>query len=272
MIKSEERRALEADIRKTYETAMNTALDIVKEEFGFVDKDTFAEAANDSKFVGCMQANIRGLQLHYNECYRRLEELEKREEYFGMHAYANQLDMIAGLLSCRDICHYPFSGVDFYWARIFQRTFFEDMAFDGKDYPDNWWDIETYTHKKREEIISLMKKIGIIPLFARIELLSGDAEVSKPSNRFNNKYTTLLVKGGHDILDYLRRRFKDEELEYGTILAVDPSNPRSELIQGICERGYTMTGAIEGTGIIAPFSMELKNIYIFRKGEYPLIT
>ncbi|MBW3011247.1 hypothetical protein KY326_03445, partial [Candidatus Woesearchaeota archaeon] len=106
---------------------------------------------------------------------------------------------------------------------------------------------------------------------AEMEFLFTDAENSNVGNDFNNPRTTLLVKGGHDILGYLERRFRKKKLEYGVILAADVANPRPELIEGMCHRGYTLTGAVEGTGVIAPFSMELRNVYIFQKGRPPII-
>lgn len=267
MDKSPERKALEKDIQDTHDTAMKKTRELVELQFGFCDDDAIEEAMSDPAFVRLMEERISELQKHYMGCYRSLEELEEREGWPAMKAYANRLDYLEQFLPCRRFCHYPFSGVDFYWARVFDRIAFEDMAFDGREHPDNWWDAETYTEKRREEIIALLKRKKIIPENADMRFLAGDAFQGRPDNQFNTLEATLLVKGGHDVLGYVNKRFADEELKYGSVVAVMAANSPDDLIGGLQERGYTMAMAITGTGLTAPFGMDLKDIFIFRRSD-----
>jgi hypothetical protein len=238
-------------------------MQMVKEEFG----GDFKEALGDGLFVSRMQERVRPIWQIYRQGYRKLEDLEKREGYPAMSAYAEALDDIAGHLPAenRAFCHYAFSGVDFYWARIFDKVVFEDIAFDKEELPTMWWEPETYSSERRAEIISTLKAQRVMPESAVMQFLAGDAEIPGDDNQFNNPGATLLVKGGHDFIGYVESRFGESNLQYGAVIIVSPSNPIEKTEERLAQDGYHKKASLDGIDCLAPYAMELKDIHIFLK-------
>lgn len=264
--KSKERIELEKEIKDLHKISLDIAMEMVQDEF----EGNLEAALSDDSFVHKMQESVRTKWEVYRNGYRRLEDLEEREGYPAMHTYASELDLIAEQLprQNRVFCYYPFSSVDFYWARIFDRIVFEDISFDQeKEIPTMWWDPETYGFNRRTEIISTLRTQGVISSSAIMEFVAGNAEIDRYENQFNNQQSTLLVKGGHDVLGYVGTRFKDKRLEYGAIITVTSTNPLRDMEDRFAEDGYRRHVSIEGKGFLAPYSMELKDIHIFLKNS-----
>ena len=128
MQKTKERTQLETEIIEAHKNSLDIAIQMVQEEFsGDLEK-----ALSDESFVSRMQTNVIVTSQAYRQGYKRLEELERNEGYPAMGAYAEILDEIAQYLpeDRKETCHYPYSGIDFYWARIFKKVIFEDTGFD----------------------------------------------------------------------------------------------------------------------------------------------
>jgi hypothetical protein len=128
--KSNERIKIEAMIRGAHNNALNIATQMVHDEFN----GNLEEALGNELFIKKMHNSVKESWETYRRGYKELENLEAREGYVAMFAYAKELDSIAAHLpqETRTLCHYPFSGTDFYWARIFRKSYFEDTAFDSK--------------------------------------------------------------------------------------------------------------------------------------------
>lgn len=285
MQKSEERVELEKKITDAHECCFDIATDettikdivtdkdivteIVRDEFGGNDEAASSSNLLQESFFRKMHERTRKLQQVYINGYRQLEDLERREGYPAMLAYAALLDSIAEHLprQNRVFGYYPFSGVDFYWARIFEKLVVcEDIGFDEKEQiPEMWWGVETYGAKKRQEIISILKSQGIIPVSSNVEILSGDAGVDRYDNRFNNQQSTLLVKGGHNVLGYIETRFQGRHLEYGAIITASSFNPLRDMEHRFAKDGYRRHASFEGGEFLAPYAMELNDIHIFLK-------
>lgn len=264
MKKSTERIALEQDIHEAHNQALDVALQMVEEEFdGDMDKAT---QSND--FIQRVQARAQELRDKYLYSYRELEMLEQRENYPAMWEYARILDTVAQNLPehLRHNCYYPFSGTDFYWARIFSKLTCEDIGFDQQEQIVNmWWGAEAYSERKREEIISLLKKLNIIAPNTDIQCVSSDVEESQKFFESSRSDIALLIKGGHDIIGAIKTCFGGRVPEFGAIITVSSANPIQELTAYLKDCGYQHTFSHQGTDWIAPHSMELRNIHVFLK-------
>src|SRR3989339_468174 len=240
MQKSNQRIQLEKKIINAHQDSIQIAMNMMNKEFN----GDFDKALADDSFVSRMQNKVKQIWDVYQQGYKRLELLEKDEGYLAMGECANLLDEISSHLpnDSKKVCHYPCSGVDFYWGRIFDRVIFEDIAFNQDKMPNMWWDVETYGYKKRQEIIKTLKSQRIIPQLANLEFITGDAEKLNAGNRFNNR----LVK-------------------YGTIIIVNPSNPLKEIESKLKYDDYFKKISLEGTDWLIPYSMELQDIHIFLK-------
>ena len=263
MQKSNQRIQLEKKIINAHQDSIQIAMNMMNKEFN----GDFDKALADDSFVSRMQNKVKQIWDVYQQGYKRLELLEKDEGYLAMGECANLLDEISSHLpnDSKKVCHYPCSGVDFYWGRIFDRVIFEDIAFNQDKMPNMWWDVETYGYKKRQEIIKTLKSQRIIPQLANLEFITGDAEKLNAGNKFNNPFTTLLVKGGHDFLGHIQSRFKNRLVKYGTIIIVNPSNPLKEIESKLKYDDYFKKISLEGTDWLIPYSMELQDIHIFPK-------
>jgi len=261
MQKSTKRIQLESEITQAHNDSLAIAMRMVKDEFN----ENLEKALSDASFVSRMQSQVRQAWRVYREGYKRLEDLEKKEGHPAITACANVIDEIAGYLPNinKKVCHYPFSGVDFYWARIFDRIVFEDSGFDQYELPTMWWDPRTYSSEKRQEIITTLKAQKIIPESAILEFVNRDSAIPKSDNKFNNSITTLLVKGGHDFLGYVKSRFGNTSLEYGAIITVTATNPLGDIEKRLKRDGYNRIASLVGTNFLIPYAMELKDIHIF---------
>lgn len=265
MKKSNERITLEHRIRNAHKESRTIAEQMIIDEFG----GDFDKALSDNEFIGRMHKRVKEKWAEYTTTYRELEKLEEKEGYPAMHLYAEQLDLIANNLpeQNKEFCYHPFSGVDFYWARIFKKIVFEDIAFDKTECQNMWWDAETYSLKRRDEIISTLKKQKIIPDSTSIKFLTGDAEIYRPDNQFNNKESTLLVKGGHSATGYIQARYNEEQLDFGAIIIVSAAESLKELNKFFSANNYYKQFSLKGKNFIAPYAMDLVNIHIFLKNN-----
>jgi len=259
MPKSKERTDLENKIRKACKDTWDTGMQIIQEKFSGDAK----AAMKDKSF----QKKTNNLLKNYLKGHDELESLERKEQYPAMFAYANQLDFIAEHIPKRNrkFCYNPFSGVDFYWARIFDKTVFRDIAFDDDEHPKRWWGAETYSIGTREWILNTLKKLKIISHKADMKFVSGDANKKQEDNHFNNYETTLLVKGDYNVIEYLNKAFKDDRLRYGAIIVVNPANPLEEITDKLAKEGYKKKKSLKGIDTLAPYTMDLKNIHMFIK-------
>jgi hypothetical protein len=267
MEKSEERIKIEDEIENAHNNALGIAMQMVQDEFG----GELEAALADQSFIERMQNKVIEFWEIYRRSYTRLEDLEAREGYPAMLRYANELDLIAKHLPWlnRVICYYPFSGVDFYWARIFKKVVFEDSAFYDKDKPLNasnvWWSLETYSAEKRDEILAIMKKINVFSKNVCMEFLSEDVETCKDPNKFNNRQSTLLIKGGTDVLGYVESKFGNESLQYGCMIIGSSANPLSDMEDKFAQYGYYKHFSFDGEDFVAPYAMRLKDVHVFLK-------
>lgn len=261
MPKSLERVQLETTITRAHSDSLSLAMRMVQDEF----QGDLEKALSDELFVSSMQNKIKEIWQVYRQGYRDLEQLEQKEGYLATAACAKVLDEIAVHLSTnmKKSCYYPFSGVDFYWARIFDKVTFKDICFDQDELPNMWWDSETYGSGRRQEILATLKTQGIISEQAILEFIVGNAEIPSTDNQFNDTAQTLLIKGGHDFLGYVESRFGSERLTYRAIITVAAINPLRDIEKRLTQDGYTRKASLEGTDYLIPYAMELRDIHIF---------
>jgi hypothetical protein len=265
--KSDERIKIEAMIRNAHQSALNIATEMVQDEYhGDIEK-----ALANEFFVERVHRKVEKQWEIYRKSYKKLESLEAREDYVAMFAYAKQLDVIAECIpqKTRNICLYPFSGTDFYWARIFRKSYFEDISFDSEvKLPTMWWSREDYTAEQRQHIVLLLKELKIIPRDADLIFFSRDSDSRRDVNIFNNSNSTLLIKGGNDVLGYIKKRHKNKVLNYGAIIAqCSTCATQKDLEDRFSQDGYYQRLYLEGQDLVAPYAMELKDIYLFLKED-----
>lgn len=263
MRKSKERRELERNIREAHEESFNKAMQMVEEEFG----GNVEDAIEDKDFVQRMQASVKQLWAKYLAGYEKLEELEQREGFPALARHCRIFDRIALSLpsESRQFCYYPFSGTDFYWARIFQHLFCEDIGFDNESIPNMWWGEEDYSKENRDRVLGLLKKLSVVPEEHEVVCVRSDAERSGWGNAYNLPSYTMLVKGGHDVVGFIEKRFQDIELNYGAILTASSANPHKKLRAYLSSRGFEQVLWHPGTSWIAPYAMELRRVAVFSK-------
>lgn len=201
----------------------------------------------------------------YQKSYKELEQLEIKEGFPAMQQYAAELDHLKDFLQKQNRTkgYYPFAGTDFYWARIFDQTVFEDIGY-WKTYDQHmWWKPSAYQQPNIEESLHLLAQAGVIENKDNIQLIVGDANRTRNENDFNNKDYTMIVKGGHSVLPFISKRFKKEQLKFGAIIVVSPSDTHTELINGMAERDFSCIYHEKGERFYAPFSMGMQQRYIF---------
>jgi hypothetical protein len=269
MQKFQERIRLENKIKNAHDQAITVAMRMVEKEY----KGDLEKALVDKPFVSRIQNKVKETWEAYRNGYEELEKLEAKEGYPAMFAYARQLDLIAEHLpqQTRIHCYYPFSGVDFYWPRIFKKVIFEDIAFYEEEKPQNtsdviqymWWSLETYGVKKRIEIISKLKSLKIIPQSVIMKFVAKDADVSGNIFAFNNKQSTLLLKGGSESLEYIEKQFNRRPLEYGGLIIEIPVNQLKNTEERLARDGYRRSYYLKGNDFLPPYAMPLKDVCIF---------
>lgn len=263
MKKSKERINLEKMIKISLENSLNIFQQMVLEEFN----GDLEAAFGDESFISRMHNKVRYNWDLYKNSYRKLEDLESRENYVAMFDYARQLDIISCHLPSQNriFCHYPFSAIDIYWARIFQQIVFEDSGFDSEiELPTMWWNAEDYGKERRNEILSTLRKLNIIPVTTIINFLSHDAEIGGDVNNFNNTQSTLLTKGT-DFLEFVKIRFSQEPLKYGAIILGSPYNPIDDIEDRLHQDFYYKHFYLKGSNFYAPYPQKLRDVYIFLK-------
>lgn len=279
MDKSDKRRTIEREIKKAHHNSLNVALELLrdelKERYNITLKpaDLFkpeyqshiSQLFSDSSFMGRVRDQTRNHWVLYLDAYCELEALDEKEGHLGMQECAKVLDKISSIIPIqeRQVCYYPFAGVDFYWARIFDKVMCQDIAYDQQSVPNMWWNANVYQTEKRESIIGKMRARKIIPESAVIECSLGDADTAV--ERYNDGKTTLLVKGGHDFLGYIDQTFAGERLYYTTIITVSAVNTTAEIEQRLERDDYHRVKSLKGTNWLIPYAMDLKRINIFRK-------
>ena len=262
MQKSQKRLEIENSIHEAHRSSLETALDMINREFG----GDLERALKDEDFIERMQKKAIKSFRKYREGYNELEELEIEEDFVAIKSCVKLLDEISEHLNGREVCYYPFSGTDFYWARIFKKTIFEDLSYDSKEeIPNMWWDKEQYTKENREKIIESLKINEFIPKTSNIEFSCADSNTSVMAEELNNPHTTLIVKGGHDFLGYIKERYSETNLEYGNIITVNISNKTKPVEEKLDRQGYKKISYFKGIKYLLPFSMELRDINIFTK-------
>ena len=201
----------------------------------------------------------------YQNSYSKLESLEDQEGYSAMKYYSEQLDEIKELIPDKFLenGYYPFAGTDFYWARIFENTIFEDIGY-NQDYVKNmWWSSDKYSQKSLDEIILVLSQQNIIPKNPSIKIITGDSEKDRVDNNYNQENSTLVVKGGHSTIPFLKKRFS--ELKFGTAVFVSPADRAEDLQKEMVNRGYKCISVINDDKFYAPYAMGLGIRYLFLK-------
>lgn len=261
----ETRLIIEKKIKKYHDESYNIGIQLINDEYN----GDMERALLDTVFVERMQATIAKIWNKYLDAYKRLEELEREEGYLATKDYARVLDLIARHLPVeyRKCCYYPFSGIDFYWARIFKTLICQDIVYNKETKCINaWWGMDWYSHDKIDEIISLLKDLAIIPQSSIIKFLSGDAD--ETDIRISDvSCTTLLIKGGHDVLDYLNNKFDESGIIFRAIIIVSSANSLEDMCEYLSNRGYEKTFSDSAVSIVAPYAMNLNEIHIFIKNE-----
>lgn len=264
MEKSPIRIKLEQEIENVHKASLDVAMKMIREEFG----GDMEKALSCQEFITRMHAKIAVERQRYLDAYKKLEKLEIREGFPGMQCYAEWLDRIQNSLQPknRECCYYPFSGIDFYWARIFPRIVFEDIGFDKTSTEKNmWWNFPMYSKRKRDAIFAMLQEVGIIPKLFFMKCISGDAEIERAENDFNSSAVTLLVKGGHDVLGFLEKRFQGNPILFGAIITVSAVHPVPEMEQWLSRYAYIRMFSSDGEDLYVPYAMGLRDIHIFTK-------
>ena len=264
MEKSIERKVIEDHIRISHEKALTLAMELVHKKYG----DNLEAALADFSFVQRVQDEIKTIWTEYLKGYSQLEEIEAKEGYPAMLAYAAQLDIIGKHIPSQNkqLCYYPYSGMDLYWGRIFNRVVFDDISFDcNNELSVRWWGVDDYGADRRNYIIMTLRKLEIIPNSAVLEFRLKDADIPNRKNEFNERLSTLLLKGGSDVLDYLDNGFEGVELRYGAVITVNSINTKEQLREKFMQHNYHENFSMGGKDFIAPYAMELKNVMVFCK-------
>lgn len=207
----------------------------------------------------------------YQEAYSMLEELERDEGFPAMRAYAERLDHVREALpeENRKNGYYIYAGIDFYWARLFDRTMFEDVAYSSEFSPHMWWEPERYQRESLHQCIATLREAGALSESDNVGLQISDSSETRLVNDYNKPEWTLIEKSGHDILQFLRDRFGHPELvHFGAIIVASPVRDEEKLIQGMQEFGYSHAHTEQGELILAPYTMGVRDIRVFLKEDY----
>lgn len=264
MTKSAERINLESSIKAAHKRALSTATNMLGNEYD----GNLKKALEDQDFISRMHNAVAVEWVGYVNGYRELEALEAKEGYPAMNEAVRVLDNIASFLpeSVKGECYYPFSGVDFYWLRIFDKVVFQDIGFyQEEEVPNMWWDVDTYSDARINDIVRTLKSQDIIDESQKPFRVTGDAEKPEIIPEYNCATNTLLMKGGHDVLDFLENRYPSIPLNFGAIVIGTPANPFMEVAERLSYDGYNWAGSSKGTDYLIPYSMELEDLNVFVK-------
>jgi hypothetical protein len=98
-----------------------------------------------------------------------------------------------------------------------------------------------------------------------MEFIAGDADISGNVYKFNNQQSTLLIKGGSDVLDYIEKIFSHRPIEYKSLIIEKSVNKLEDLEGRFAQDGYDRCFYLKGEDFLPPYAMQLKNAYIFLK-------
>ncbi|TSC74530.1 MAG: hypothetical protein G01um101448_49 [Parcubacteria group bacterium Gr01-1014_48] len=263
MRKSLVRKELERLILDSHHRALAVATEMVDKEFG----GNLDQALSDTDFVTRVQVSVREEWDKYLAAYCELELLEETEGFPAIHWYASRIDAIAQQLptEVKALGYYPFCGIDFYWARVFKKTVFEDIGFGKQDMPNMWWEPARYGKQGRKQILAKLFELTVIPPTAKLTFVSGNAEVKRRNNDLNRATTTLIVKGGHDFLHFFGTRFKNERPLFGAIISISAVNTLRDIEHCLSAFSYEKVFSCAGNDFIAPYAMELRDAHVFLK-------
>ena len=223
----------------------------------------------DAEFIARVTDAIREQRAEYFRLYREFLTLEEREGYPATKWCCEVLDEIAQCIPVerRTLGHVPVSGLDFYWARIFDTTCFEDVAFDAKECVNAWWEIERYSREGRTEVIQSMIRAGALTGREGLSFVSRDSHVPHAEDvELNRPDATLIVAGGHDVLGFLDDRFGVAVLLYGAVVTVNPYlDSGLDLVVEMEKRGYKKVHFTQAGDYLLPFAIGFENITVFLK-------
>lgn len=230
--------------------------------------DWYLEACiADSEFMVRVMAALAEARVEYYEGYRQLEDLEEKEDFPATRWCCSVLDEIAVCIppAKRIFGHVPVCGRDFYWARIFTRTCFEDIAFDVAESVNAWWEIACYNADGRTHVISTLIRVGVLSGSEDLTFVSRDSHLPHADDeKWNRHDATLVVAGGHNVLDFLKDRFGDLPLEYGAIITVNPFVPPDRnLALELKKRSFERCCYFEGGEYVLPYAIGYEDITVY---------
>src|SRR5262249_14250197 len=161
----------------------------------------------------------------------------------------------------RENAYYPFAGLDLLWARGFKRFVMEDLAYDVPWTRTMWWRPSKYRAESIRAIDAQMRAVNIIDASSHLEFLNGDAELERSDNNFNAPEWTLILKGGLEVIHFLRTRFSSKPLLFGAIILVTPTDKYKKLKAAMASYGYKLLHFETGQTIYAPNAMALGERY-----------
>src|SRR3989344_3297775 len=116
----------------------------------------------------------------YIGAYHALEKMEEQDGYPAIKAGAERLDRVKAALpeENRKNGYYIYAGTDFYWARIFDFTVFEDRAYFDEYSPHMWWEPERYQVGSLTGILAKLRDVGALTSANAVRLLHGNSETT----------------------------------------------------------------------------------------------
>lgn len=262
MTKSAARLELETQIHQTHQSARDQALQMVSERYGTDIEAAFA----DTDLIGSIQQSVGLLWQAYRTLSASLEALEHQESYPAVTQYCRVLDGIAALIpeNSKQLAYYPYSGIDLYWARIFNETVFQDIGFDGVAIPNIWWNLESYSLTHLHKIRTQLTELDVIPSQNQLHFFGGDVQESGMFSHLNERDVTLIVKGGHGFLQEITHLTS----QFGCLVLVDtpddPAQVHNTLTQSNYQRQTPQVG-ITGSNWLAPYAMPIGQTHIYVK-------
>jgi len=201
----------------------------------------------------------------YVGAYRELEGMEERDGYPAMRAIAERLDHIRAALpeENRKNGYYIYPGTDFYWARLFGFTVFEDCAYFQDYSPNMWWNPERYQVNSLVATLAKLREVGVLTDGNSVRLLKGDSDTTTAHNDFNRPEYTLIEKSGHSVVDFLRSRYKGEAVDFGAVITGSSVRDEEKFLREMAEFGYTLAHHEKGERIIAPYTMGMGGVRVF---------
>ncbi len=268
-------RFVKSSARIAVEARINIALDSAKleaQEWITTDqrgKLVLEAIENGTKLPEEVTKAFRNLPatLEYNQAYESLNELEEVEHFAGTKECLRRLNMLANYIpeTSRKFAYNPFAGTDFYFARLFNETVFEDAGYYQKFNFHMWWDPSAYQEDRLASMLQLYRKRGVIGPENSVRLLCGDCDYTRLENDFNFSPSTLIVKGGHSVISFLENRYGNNPLNYGAMIIVSPADEFSELRSWLSQRGYGLVYFDSGEPLFVPFAMSYHNAAVFTR-------